>query len=63
MSVDFAKQSEMSRISMQHHRERQQDELSEETQVHTLSTQMRMNEFNGDYLQVSRTTWGEMELN
>ncbi|XP_053542007.1 A-kinase anchor protein 9 isoform X9 [Ictalurus punctatus] len=51
MSVDFAKQSEMSRISMQHHRERQQDELSEETQVHTLSTQMRMNEFNGDYLQ------------
>ncbi|XP_053496852.1 A-kinase anchor protein 9 isoform X5 [Ictalurus furcatus] len=51
MSVEFAKQSEMSRISMQNHRERQQDELSEETQVHTLSTQMRINEFNGDYLQ------------
>ncbi|MCI4381391.1 hypothetical protein PGIGA_G00251020 [Pangasianodon gigas] len=32
MSVEFAKQSEMNRISMQSDRERQQDERSEETQ-------------------------------
>lgn len=45
MSVEFAMQSEMNRISLQSDREIQQDKQSEEAQVRTRasSTQMRLN--------------------